>query len=245
MSLEKAVPTFLCPNEVEHGGWGQNAPIRYAPEPEMKSDVSDVKNSIQLPGKTKTYLKTWNGRGSNESLLDFVVTSLGLIKRLGYWKKLEEADDAVLEAEESVKESKTAYKDAKKKVQAATSEDEDADKEQQQANPALLAERDDAKQAYQAAQAELKAAQESRNDVAEKPFDFYGSNLSTTEQTSWGKIVTGFTDTSPYTDIFGKLRDESPGKTRTSFMDCIQMHLQSRFAYNAAENQRLYVACVV
>jgi hypothetical protein len=26
-------------------------------------------------------------------------------------------------------------------------------------------------------------------------------------------------------------------------MDCIQMHLQTRFAYNAAENQRLYVMC--
>jgi hypothetical protein len=36
------------------------------------------------------------------------MTSLGLIKRLGYWKKLEEADNSVLEAEESVKESKTA-----------------------------------------------------------------------------------------------------------------------------------------
>jgi hypothetical protein len=56
-----------------------------------------------------------------------------------------------------------------------------------QANLVLLANHDDAKQAYQAAQAELETAQESRNDVAEKPFDFYGSNLSTTEQTSWGK----------------------------------------------------------
>jgi hypothetical protein len=102
---------------------------------------------------------------------------------------------------------------------------------------------DDAKQAYQAAQAELETAQESRKDVAEKPFDFYGSNLSTTEHTSWGKIVTGFTDGSPYTDIFGKVKEVSPGKTRTSFMDCIQMHLQTHFAYNAAENQRLYVMC--
>ena len=103
MSLEKAVPTFLRHNEVERGGYGQNAPIRYAPEQEMKSDVSDVTNQIQLPGKTKTYLKVWNGKGSNESFLDFVMTSLGLIKRLGYWKKLKEADEAVLKSEESVK----------------------------------------------------------------------------------------------------------------------------------------------
>ena len=244
MSFEKAVPTFLRHNEVERGGYGQNAPIRYAPEQEMKSDVSDVTNSISLPGKTKTYLKVWNGKGSNESFLDFVMTSLGLIKRLGYWKKLEEADESVLEAEDSMKESKTAYKDAKEKVQkATTSDDEEADREKQQANLVLFANRDDAKQAYQVAQAELETAQESRNDVAEKPFDFYGSNLSTTEQTSWGKIVTGFTDTSPFTDIFGKVKEASPGKTRTSFMDCIQMHLQTRFAYNAAENQRLYVMC--
>jgi hypothetical protein len=59
MSLDKAVPTLLRHNEVERGGYGQNAPIRYAPEQELSSDVSDVTNSIQLkgPGKTKTYLK--------------------------------------------------------------------------------------------------------------------------------------------------------------------------------------------
>jgi hypothetical protein len=143
-----------------------------------------------------------------------------------------------------VKATKTAYKDAKEKVQqGTTSSGEEADRETQQANLVLLVDRDDAKQAYQVAQAELKTAQESCNDVAEKPFDFYGSNLSTTEQTSWGKIVTGFTDTSPYTDIFGKVKEVSPQKTRTSFMDCIQMHLQTRLAYNAAENQRLYVMC--
>jgi hypothetical protein len=171
MSLKKAIPTFLRHNEVKRGGYGQNAPIHYALEQELKSDVNDVMNSIQLPGKTKTYLKVWNGKGSNESFLDFVMTSLGLIKRLGYWKKLKEADDAVLEAEESVKESKTAYKDTKEKVQkATTSDDEEADRETQQANLVLFVNRDDAKQAYQAAQAELKTAQESCNDVAEKPF---------------------------------------------------------------------------
>jgi hypothetical protein len=141
--------------------------------------------------------------------LDFVVTSLGLIKHLGHWKKLEEAADAVLKAEELVRDTKTAYKDVKEKVQAATSSDVEADRETQQDNLALLAHRDDTKQAYQAAQAELKTAQESRDDVAEKPFDFYGSNLSTTEQTSWGKIVIGFTETSPYTDI-------SSGRSETS-----------------------------
>jgi hypothetical protein len=163
MSLDKAVPMFLHHNEVERGGYGQNAPIRYGPEPEL-----------QLPdGKTKSYLKVWNGRGNNESFLDFVVTSLGLIKHLGHWKNLEEAAVAVLEAEKSHQDTKKAYKDAKEKVQAATSSDVEANRETQQANLALLADRDDAKQAYQAAQADLKTAQESRKDVAEKPFDFY------------------------------------------------------------------------
>jgi hypothetical protein len=122
--------------------YGQNAPIRYAPEQELKSDVSNVTNSIQLPGKTKMYMKVWNGKGSNESFLDFVMTSLGLIKRLGHWKKLEEADDSVLEAEESVKESKTAYKVAKERVQqATTSSDEEPDRETQQANLVFICKR--------------------------------------------------------------------------------------------------------
>jgi nucleoid-associated protein YejK len=80
---------------------------------------SDVTNSIQLPGKTKTYLKVWNGRGSNEFFLDFVMTSLGLIQHLGHWKKLEEAADAVLEAEELVKATKEAYKDAGRQGEGA------------------------------------------------------------------------------------------------------------------------------
>jgi hypothetical protein len=139
MSLKKAVPTFIHHNEVERGGYGQNTPIRYVPEPELKSEVSNVTNSIQLPGKTKTYLKVWNGRGSNEFFLESVITSLGLIKRLGYWKNLKEAVATVLEAEESYQDTKTAYKDV------------EPDREKQQANLALLADRDDAKQAYQAA----------------------------------------------------------------------------------------------
>jgi hypothetical protein len=66
----EGVPMFLRHNEVERGGYGQNAPIRYAPEQEMKSDVSNVTNSISLPGNSKTYLKVWNGKGYNESFLN-------------------------------------------------------------------------------------------------------------------------------------------------------------------------------
>jgi hypothetical protein len=49
--------------------------------------------------------------------------------------------------------------------QATTSDNKEADEDTQQANLALLANRDDAKQAHQVAQAELNTAQESREGL--------------------------------------------------------------------------------
>ena len=233
MSQEKAVPTSLRLNECERGHYGQNAPIRYVPEQDPVGDATgDASNQIKLPGNTKTYLKIWNGKGSNESFLDFVITSIGLIKRLGYWKSLDEADEALKKAEELLKASKTAWKDAKKTESNAVTSDDKAN---------ASASREEAAEAYSSAQADHKTAQESRDDAADKPFEFYGSNLSQTEQTSWEKIVTQYTAKVPYTDIFGKEQADAPGKTYMSFWDCVKVHLQSRFAYNAAEMQKLYV----
>jgi hypothetical protein len=82
--------------------------------------------------------------------------------------------------------------------------------------------------AVNAAKLELEQAEEDRSKAAEKPFEFYGSNL---------------TVDAPQTDIFGKKREEAGGKTKETFYDCVLMHLQSRFVFNAAELQKFYVLC--
>jgi hypothetical protein len=37
--------------------------------------------------------------------------------------------------------------------------------------------------------------------------------------------------------------DEARGKTKQTFYNCMQMHLQSQFVFNAAELQKFYVLC--
>jgi hypothetical protein len=86
-------------------------------------------------------------------------------------------------------------------------------------------------------------AEEDRSKSVEKPFEFYGSNLSQSKQSSSDKIVTKLTVDVPHTNIFGGKRKEAGGKTKKTFFDCVQMHLQSRFFFNAAELQKFYVLC--
>jgi hypothetical protein len=63
------------------------------------------------------------------------------------------------------------------------------------------------------------------------------------EQASWEKIITNLTVNTSHTNIFGKKHEEPGGKTKETFYDCVQMHLQSRFVFNAAELQKFYVLC--
>jgi hypothetical protein len=94
-----------------------------------------------------------------------------------------------------------------------------------------------------AAKLQVGEAEEERAKAIEKPFEFYGSNLSQSEQSSLEKVVTKLTIDAPHTDIFGKKHEEAGGKTKQTFYDCVQMHLQSRFVFNAAELQKFYVLC--
>jgi hypothetical protein len=100
-----------------------------------------------------------------------------------------------------------------------------------------------AAKALNAAKLQVEEAKEERAKAVEKPFKFYGSNLSESVQSSWEKIITKLTIDAPHTDIFGKKREEAGGKTKQTFYDCMQMHLQSRSVFNAAELQKFYVLC--
>jgi predicted SpoU family rRNA methylase len=106
-----------------------------------------------------------------------------------------------------------------------------------------LEEKTAAAKALDAAKLQVKEAEEQRAKAVEKPFEFYGSNLSQSEKSSWEKIVTKLTINAPHTNIFGKKCKEAGGKTKRTFYDCVQMHLQSRFVFNAAELQKFYVLC--
>lgn len=230
-------------DETERGHYGKSAPIRYVPETDpMQGSLSESTvstNTIRLPGGTKTHIQVWNGQGKNEVLLDFAQQNGGLIKRLGLWSALEEADEALATAEQALVDASAAFKAAKKEESKTRNSDSasDADK------AAALEKKTAAATAVDAAKLDLEQAQEDRSKAADKPFEFYGSNLGQSEQASWDKIVKQLTVDAPHTDIFGKKRDEAGGKTKQTFYDCVQMHLQSRFPFNSAELQKFYVLC--
>jgi hypothetical protein len=137
-----------------------------------------------------------------------------------------------------VSDASSASKAAKREEsKTCNSNANDADK------AAALEKKTAAATAVDAAKLDLEQAEEDRSKAAEKPFEFYWSNLSQSEQASWEKIVTQLTVNAPHTDIFGKKREDAGGKTKKAFFDCVQMHLQSRFVFNAAELQKFYVLC--
>jgi hypothetical protein len=243
MSSEKQAPLTLRHDETERGHYGKSAPIRYVPEQDpvqgslSKATVST--NIVKMPGGTKTHVKVWNGHGNNEALLDFAQQVGGLIKRLGYWQALDEANEAVTSAKQTFVDASAALKTAKREESKTRNNSSANNAERAEA----LEKKTAASTAVDAAKLELEQAEEDRSKAAEQPFEFYGSNLSQSEQASWEKIVTNLTVDAPHTDIVGKKREEAGGKTKETFYDCVQMHLQSRFVFNAAELQKFYVLC--
>jgi hypothetical protein len=163
----------------------------------------------------------------------------GLIKRLSYWTAIEEADDAFAAAKQALTDADATLKAARKEESKIRSQANASDTKKANA----LEKKTAAAKVLNAAKLQLEEAEEERAKAVENPFEFYESNLSQGEQSSWDKIVTKLTIDSPHTDIFGKKREEAGGKIKQTFYDCMQMHLQSRFVFNTTELQKFYVLC--
>ena len=58
----------------------------------------------------------------------------------------------------------------------------------------------------------------------------------------WAKIVKEQIDTAPFTNIYGVQHHEKHPRSWNSFMECVQLHLQSVFRYDAAEMLRFYIS---
>ncbi len=159
--------------------------------------------------------------------------------KLAGWQAIEEANEAVTSAKQTLVDASAALKTAKREESKTRNNASASNAKKAEA----LEKKTAASTAVDAAKLELEQAEEDRSKAAEKPFKFYRSNLSQSEQASWEKIVTNLTIDAPHTDIFGNKREEAGGKTKETFYDCVQMHLQSRFVFNAAELQKFYILC--
>ncbi len=60
-------------------------------------------------------------------------------------------------------------------------------------------------------------------------FQLYGNLLTDEARQPWEKIVKEQTDTFPWEDLRGEVHEKKAGKTWTSFLDCMEFHLQSVF----------------
>jgi uncharacterized membrane protein len=153
------------------------------------SELTVSTNTVKMPGGTKTHVKVWMGQGNNEAFLDFVMQVGGLIKRLGYWTAISEADEVFAAAKQALTDAEAALKAARKeesktRTNANASDAEKAD---------VLERNTAAAKTLDAAKLQVEEAEEECAKAVEKPFEFYGSNLSQSEQSSLEKIITKLT----------------------------------------------------
>ena len=237
-------------SEVERGSYGQNAPIRYVPEADPVKDAlsntgEEETNSIKVPGGTRTYLKVWSGDGTKEQLVQFIATSYGLMKRKNLLDALEDADKALEDATTAKKKAKAevkVYKQEEAKLVAKKPEDEDVVDGTVNAQLSAVREKLSASQKQlDLCKKQLEEAEETRDASAQALFDFFGSNLSQSELAIWNKIAKEQTEDAPFTDVLGKKHEEAAGKSIKTFLDCLTMYLRRKFAFNAAESQKMYI----
>ena len=237
-------------SEVEKGSYGQHAPIRYVPEPDPVNDAlsstgEKETNSIKVPGGTRTHLKVYDGNGGRELLVRFVAQSYGLMKRKGLMTEAEEADEALQEATAAKKKAKAEVKACKaEEAKLLEKQPKDSDVGDGTVNAQLTAVREKlsaSQKRLDACKKQVEEAEESRDESAKALFDFFGSNVSQSEQTIWEKIVKEQTEDAPYTDVLGEKHDEAAGKSLKTFSDCLTKYLRRKFAFNAAESQKQYI----
>jgi hypothetical protein len=70
----------------------------------------------------------------------------------------------------------------------------------------------------------------------------YSTLLSEEASRPWAKIVEAQIDCDPFTDIYGVQHTEKRPRSWNSFMECVQLHLQTVFSCDAAETLRFYIS---
>jgi cobalamin biosynthesis Mg chelatase CobN len=182
MSSEKQVPLTLHHNKTERGHYGKSAPIHYAPKQDpVQGSLSEAMvstNIVKMPGGTKTDVKVWSGHGNNEALLNIAQQLGGLIKRLGYWQAVKEANEAVATAKQALVDASSALKAAKKEESKTQNNASASDAKKAEA----LEKKTAASTTVDAAKLELEQAEEDRSKAAEKPSSFTGATSRRTNR---------------------------------------------------------------
>jgi hypothetical protein len=212
----KSIPEGLKPQECERGG-RIKPPIAYIPEKEI---IESQDRTLKIKVSDDMHLTvTVFHQGTPEQFLSHVQMVLETIHQ----RKLDKA------YQDACKEDKEAEK---KLVKATEAKDGYRGTDE---NPPVV-------KSWKKATAVKTRTGETVESTIQAIFLQYSTLLSEEASRPWAKIVEEQIDTAPFTDIYGVQHQEKRPRSWNSFMECVQLHLQSVFRYDAAETLRFYIS---
>lgn len=236
MSLRKAVPDGLKPQEVERNST-HKAPCPYIPEQdevEAKLELKTQYAKFTQPNGVELKHPVYDGVGNREKFLTHTSSALEAVEEMGIKKEYDACMADVEQAKNAVEQAKSRWKDAKDFLKTVKEVDSDGRKTAEQE---VIA----AKTALDKAKEDRDSARAKPEGVAEKAFDTFGMLLNQAERATWSRIVKKHTEDVPWTDLQGEEHEERCGKSWESLRDCIFKYLKTQFADDAADVQRYYV----
>jgi len=169
-------------------------------------DTSKVINKVKVSEKMTLSVAVSN-EVSPEQFLNHVQTSLEIISQRGLDTDYQEACNADLKAEEKL----TAATEAKENYQGM---DE---------NPPVI-------KLWKKATAAKTCTGEAVESAIQAIFMQYSTQLSETARRTWTTIVGEQIDCKPWMDVYGNEHPKKRPASWTSFLECIQLHLQTVFS---------------
>jgi len=222
MTLSKAVPDGLKPQECKQGSGHAKLPIPYIPEKdELQEAVEATANTIKLtlPDKVELRVSVWS-HGTPEQFIMHVQQAINVIKQKGLKDTYEKLVGTEKECASKLKEALLGLEISQGEIKE--------DSAQAKAVKAATDVHDKAKEAIMS--------------VANQVFLLYSNLLSEEVKQSWNKILAEQIDCSPWTDLQGVEHTAPRSKTWDSFMECVTFHLLMVCRNDAAETQRYYIS---
>ena len=110
---------------------------------------------------------------------------------------------------------------------------------------ALPKEVQEAKALFSEALNKVKEARLARESAATEAFQLYVNLLSDEKVQIWNKTVEEQCNSEHFVDVFGREHSQKRGKTKEAFDECVMLHLQTVFKYDAAERMLHYISNVL
>eukprot|EP00804_Cyclotella_cryptica_P004309 CCRYP_013505-RA/>CCRYP_013505-RA protein AED:0.87 eAED:1.00 QI:0/0/0/1/1/1/3/0/326 len=215
MSTSKSSLEGLKLRECKQSSGRSKPPISYIP---TAMDTPKVINKIKVSNKM-TWSVTVFDKGSPEKFINHVQTSMEIISQRGLDMDYEEACKADKQAEAKL----TVATVAKAKY-----------KRTDENSPIL--------QWWNKATAAKLHTSEAIVSAGQAIFLQYSTQLSETARRPWTTIIGEQINCEPWRDVYGTEHLTKCPASWTSFQECVQLHLQTVFRTDAAEQERFYIS---